>query len=35
LTGNIPEIRQLARTRRAFDFIIVAQKEVKLFAATR
>ena len=29
LAGHIPEIRQPARTRRAFDFIIVAQKEVK------
>lgn len=29
LPGNIPEIRQLARTRRAFDFIIIAQKEMK------
>ena len=29
LAGHIPEIRQPARTRRAFDFIIIAQKEVK------
>ena len=30
LTGNLPEIRQLTRARGTFDFIIVAQKEVKL-----
>jgi hypothetical protein len=30
LTGNLPEIRQLTRARGTFDFLIVAQKEVKL-----
>src|SRR5690349_16031117 len=30
LAGHIPKVRQLARTRGAFDFIIVAQKKVKL-----